>query len=157
VNRPRNSARSDHRTEPSRLLCFDYGAKRIGVAVGQSLTGTATPLEIVAARRGRPDWNRIAALIAEWRPDALVVGNPLNMDGTRQEATDAADRFARRLEGRFGLPVYREDERLSTVEAKNLLRSTRDLDAVSAQLILESWLAGRADGNRAAGTPGDRQ
>jgi putative Holliday junction resolvase len=71
------------------------------------------------------------------------------MDGTRQPVTDSADRFARRIEGRFGLPVFRADERLSTVEAKNLLRRTRNLDAVSAQLILETWLASRAEGHGA--------
>jgi putative Holliday junction resolvase len=146
VNRPKSTSRID----PASLLCFDYGEKRIGVAVGQSLTGTATPLEIVAVRRGRPDWERIDALVDEWRPDAVVVGNPLNMDGTRQPVTDSADRFARRLEGRFGLPVFRADERLSTVEAKNLLRRTRNLDAVSAQLILETWLASHTEGNGAA-------
>lgn len=145
MNRPKSASQID----PASLLCFDYGEKRIGVAVGQSLTGTATPLEIVAVRRGRPDWERIDALVHEWRPDAVVVGNPLNMDGTRQPVTDSADRFARRIEGRFGLPVFRADERLSTVEAKNLLRRTRNLDAVSAQLILETWLASRAEGHGA--------
>lgn len=154
MNRPKRTPREAPRTDPSSLLCFDYGEQRIGVAVGQSLTGTANPLEIVAVRRGRPDWERIAALITQWRPDALVVGNPLNMDGTRQAVTDSADRFARRLEGRFGLPVFRADERLSTIEAKNLLRRTRDLDAVAAQLILETWLAGRGGGKRVA-APGD--
>lgn len=148
MNRPQNPGAGCN--EPTRLLCFDYGEKRIGVAVGQRLTGTATPLETVAVRRGRPDWDRVAALIDEWRPDALVVGNPLNMDGTRQAVTDSADRFAHRLKGRFSLPVFRADERLSTVEAKNLLQRTRDLDAVSAQLILETWLAGRAEEARAA-------
>jgi len=149
VNRTKNQARNTPRTDPSSLLCFDYGEKRIGVAVGQPLTGTATPLETIAVRRGLPDWERIEALIAEWRPDAFVVGNPLNMDGTRQSVTESADRFARQLGGRFGMPVFRADERLSTVEAKNLLRRTRDLDAVSAQLILETWLAGRAEAERA--------
>lgn len=149
MNRPQRVA---PRTQPSRLLGFDYGEKRIGVAVGQSLTGTATPLESIPVHRGRPAWERISALIADWRPDALVVGNPLNMDGTRQAVTDSADRFAGTLEKRFGLPVFRADERLSTREAKNLLRRTRDLDAVAAQLILETWLAGQADRKRAEET-----
>lgn len=143
MNRPKSPAPRASRSDPASLLCFDYGEKRIGVAVGQSVTGTATPLEIVAVRRGHPDWERIGALVDEWQPDAFVVGNPLNMDGTRQVVTEGADRFARQLGGRYGMPVFRADERLSTVEAKNLLRRTRDLDAVSAQLILETWLASR--------------
>ena len=151
MNESRSSAHDSSSTVPSSLLGFDYGEKRIGVAVGQSLTRTATPLEIVAVRGGQPDWARIGALIDAWHPDALVVGNPLNMDGTRQPVTDSADRFARRLAGRFGLPVFRADERLSTHDAKNLLRRTRDLDAVSAKLILETWLAGQADAQSAPG------
>ena len=123
------------------LICFDYGKKRIGVAIGQRLTGTATPLETVAVRNGRPDWKRIESLILEWRPAALVVGHPLNMDGTSQTMTAAADRFARKLSGRFGLPVHRSDERLSSFEAGERTGRRHDLDAVAAQVILESWLA----------------
>lgn len=123
------------------LICFDFGEKRIGVAVGQRLTGTANPLETVAVRNHRPDWRRIGELVEQWQPCALVVGSPLTMDGTRQPVSDAADRFARRLAGRFGLPVHRADERLSTFEARKRLQRTDKLDAVAAQVILESWLA----------------
>jgi putative Holliday junction resolvase len=123
------------------LICFDYGEKRIGVAVGQDVTETATPLETIPVRRGRPDWQRIEALIREWQPGALVVGDPVTMDGARQRATEAADRFARQLSGRFRLPVHRADERMSSLEARSRLGRTRDLDAVAAQVILESWLA----------------
>lgn len=123
------------------LLCFDYGDKRIGVAVGQNLTATATALETIVSRRGRPDWRRIAILIRDWEPHALIVGNPLNMDGSRQPVTDAADRFARQLAGRFGLPVYRADERLSTFEATQRTGMDSGVDAVAAQVILETWLA----------------
>lgn len=130
------------------LICFDYGEKRIGVAIGQSLTGTATPLETIPVRNGRPDWRRIAMLIERWRPAALIVGHPLNMDGSRQPVTDAADRFARQLTGRFGLPVHRADERLSTFEARDRSGRSTELDAVAAQVILESWLADHA------GSPG---
>ncbi|MGH2348861.1 MAG: Holliday junction resolvase RuvX [bacterium] len=134
------------------VICFDYGAKRIGVAIGQSLTGTATPLETIPVRNGRPDWRRIAVLIERWSPVALIVGHPLNMDGSRQAVTDAADRFARRLTGRFGLPVHRADERLSTFEARDRTGRSSDLDAVAAQVILESWLA---DHGSNSGTPPD--
>ena len=123
------------------LIGFDYGEKRIGVAVGQTVTNTASPLETVACANGRPDWNRISRLITQWRPQALVVGEPLNMDGTGQEVSVAADKFAEQLRRRFSLPVYRVDERLSSYEAKERLKSTRELDPVAAQAILETWLS----------------
>jgi len=104
---------------PATLLCFDYGERRIGVAVGQTLTGTATPLETLPARDGNPDWDRVATLVAEWQPDALVVGLPLNMDDTEQELTARARRFGNRLHGRLGLTVHFADERLSTREARD--------------------------------------
>ena len=130
------------RSRAANILGFDFGEKRIGVAVGQHLTGTATPVGSVRTHDGRIDWPRIAALVSEWRPSDLVVGNPLNMDGTRQRVTNLADAFAQELAVRFRLPVHRCDERLSTFEARQRLRRERDLDAVAAQVILESWLAG---------------
>ena len=123
------------------LLCFDYGEKRIGVAVGQHVTATASALEIVAVRHGRPDWERIETLMRDWQPQALVVGNPLNLDGTRQPCTDAADRFARKLAGRFRIPVHRADERLTTHAARGLVKGRVKVDAEAAKVILESWLA----------------
>ena len=122
------------------LLCLDFGEKRIGVAVGQALTRTATPLETIAVRHGRPDWDRLARLVESWQPGAIVVGNPVNMDGSRQKVTASADRFARRVAGRFNLPVYRADERLSTFEARLRNRRGGHDDAIAAQVILESWL-----------------
>jgi putative Holliday junction resolvase len=128
-------------TEALTLIGFDYGNKRIGVAVGQTVTGTATPLETIACVDGKPDWSRISRLIEQWHPQALVVGDPLNMDGTDQEVSINADKFSDELTRRFPLPVYRTDERLSSYEAKQRLKSTRDLDPVAAQAILETWLA----------------
>ena len=122
------------------MLGFDFGTKRIGVAVGQTLTGTATPLEIVTVRNNRPDWNRIGALIGEWQPQALLVGDPLNMDGSRQALSKAADAFARKLHGRYRLPVLRADERLTSVEAETRQPADQPRDHVAAQVILESWL-----------------
>lgn len=121
-------------------ICFDYGAKRTGVAVGQTLTGTATPLETIEALNGRPDWDRISAIIRQWQPDALIVGLPVTMDNSRQIITENAEKFARQLEGRYQLQVFRAEERLTTYEARNRLKRTHDLDPVAAQLILESWL-----------------
>lgn len=134
------------------LLAFDYGKKQIGVAVGQELTGASSPLETVRTIDERPDWEAITRLIETWKPDALVVGIPLNMDGTQQEMTHAARRFAHRLGGRYGLPVHHADERLTTVEAAHLMKGTEDdsgtkrarrrrsLDEVAAHLILQTFL-----------------
>lgn len=130
------------------LLGFDFGMKNIGIAVGQELTGTANPLTAIKARDGIPDWTIIGKLIAEWKPDMLIVGLPLNMDGTEQEMTAAAKRFGNRLNGRFNVPVEWQDERLTTFEAleqmgiRSKMDSKRrsDVDQLSAQLILQSWL-----------------
>ena len=122
------------------LLCFDFGNKRIGTAVGQTITGTATPLQIINCHNYQPDWEKIELLINDWKPDAIVVGVPLCMDGSPQEMTDAAARFSRQLEGRFRLPVYGMDERLSTYEAKDRSGGDREVDSIAAQAILESWL-----------------
>lgn len=127
------------------LLCFDFGKKRIGVAVGQSITGTATPLETINNRHNRPDWKRIRQLLDAWRPDALIVGIPFNMDGSNQEITEAAKKFSRQLEDRFHLPVFGMDERLTTFEARQRSQDAAALDAVAAQVILETWLAENND------------
>jgi len=132
------------------LLGFDYGTKRIGVAVGQELTGTANALSTLNARNGQPDWPAIAALIDQWQPDALVVGLPLNMDGTEHELTVAARRFGERLRGRYNLPVFYCDERLSSIAAEEALadsdlprhkrRQRERVDQVAARIILQAWL-----------------
>jgi len=138
-----------------RALAFDYGLKAIGVAVGQTLTGTATPLGRIAARDGRPDWHAIARTLEAWQPDLLVVGQPLNMDGSPSEMSRRCARFARQLEGRFGVAAELFDERLSSREALERVRGERpragkaDAHGVAAQVILEGWLAAQADDYRA--------
>lgn len=131
------------------LLGFDFGMKRIGVAVGQTVTKTARPLETILASQGIPQWDRLTKLIKIWQPDALVVGVPLNMDGTEQPLTYAAKQFAESLRERFQLPVYGIDERLSTKDARERLfkeggfKALQDgqVDSVAAQLILQNWLS----------------
>lgn len=127
---------------PQTLLGFDYGCKRIGVAVGQTLTASATALTTVQARDGKPDWPAISRLIAEWKPGALVVGIPYHMDGTEQDMTTAAQRFCRQLEGRYGIPVHRAEERLTSyvVESGLAHGNRRAIDPLSAQVILQDWL-----------------
>jgi putative Holliday junction resolvase len=129
----------------STLLGFDYGTHRIGVAVGQTLTATATALTTLNAVQQRPDWERITQLITEWQPEALIVGLPFNMDDTETEVASRARRFARQLEGRYHLPVHLVDERLTSLEAERQLggktKQEGDIDALAAKLILETWLS----------------
>lgn len=140
-------------TAHRRAMAFDYGTLQIGVAVGQTLTGSAEPLTNLRARDGVPDWEQIAKLIREWEPNVLVVGLPLNMDGSASDMSERAARFARRLNGRFQLPVETVDERLSTFEAKQHLKSQgrtpssyRDdpVDSLAAALLLQTWLSGQS-------------
>jgi putative Holliday junction resolvase len=119
------------------FLAFDFGTRRVGVASGNTLTRSATPLATIAAT-GDARFDAIERLIRDWQPDALVVGVPLHPDGTPHENTLLAKRFARRLGGRFRLPVHETDERYSTVEAA--ARGARDLDAAAAAVILEQFL-----------------
>lgn len=129
------------------ILAFDFGLNSIGCAVGQSITGTAQPLAAFKAQDGIPNWEAIGTLLKEWQPDLLVVGLPLNMDGSEQPLTQRAKKFANRLHGRFQLQVILHDERLTTVEARAEIFSRggfkalkKDkVDSISACLILESW------------------
>jgi len=120
-----------------RFLAFDYGQKRTGVASGNRLTCTATPLSTIAAE-GDARFAQIATRLKEWEPDALVVGVPYHPDGAPHENTARALKFARQLRGRYGLPVFEVDERYSTTEAHAL--GAKDADAASACIILEQFL-----------------
>lgn len=128
-----------------RVLGFDYGTQKIGVASGQTATGTASGIAILPARDGIPDWAQIERLLKEWQPALLVVGLPLNMDGSESELSARARKFGNRLHGRTGLPVEMWDERLSSREARELARDSgrgrEQVDALAAALVLESWLA----------------
>ena len=119
------------------FLAFDFSLERTGVASGNKLLGRAQPLTTISAR-GDARFAPIAALIAQWQPDALVVGVPRHPDGQAHDNTRRAQRFARRLQGRFGLPVHEVDERYTTVEAR--AAGAGDVDAAAAALILEQFL-----------------
>jgi len=133
------------------LLAFDFGVAQIGVAVGNAVLGTCEPLTVLRAKEGQPAWDSVAALLKEWQPDLLVVGDPLHMDGTPSEIGERARRFARRLQGRFGLPVELVDERLTSHAAKVEAREQghrgdyrrAPVDSIAASLILQSWLERR--------------
>jgi len=122
---------------PRSFLAFDFGTKRVGVASGNSVTRTATPLRTVAAE-GDARFAALGALITEWKPDALVVGVPFHPDGAPHDNTARAQRFARQLHGRFKLPVHEVDERYTTTEAHSY--GAADVDAASAAIILEQFL-----------------
>lgn len=137
-------------------LAFDYGTRNIGVAFGQSVTQSARELLPLKARDGIPRWEDVEKLLREWQPDLVIVGLPLNMDGTDSELSTRARKFARRIEGRFGVKAELHDERLSTREAKEEARdrgfssryAENPVDSIAARLILESWFRtpGRSPG-----------
>ena len=129
------------------ILAFDFGTRKIGVAIGNTLTRVARPLTTIAGETGAARFDAIAALIDEWHPDMIVVGRPLHADGSEHEMTARAERFARQLSGRFGVSVECVDERFTTVAADAELAKAgvygkerkAARDAIAAQLILQSW------------------
>lgn len=131
----------------STVLGFDFGEQRIGVAVGEHLLGTANPLTTINNESNEIRFQQITELVKEWQPNLLVVGLPLNVDGSEHEVTQLCKKFARRLNGRFNLPVMLIDERYSSVEASNILNESgikgraqkTMLDQVAAQTILQSY------------------
>ena len=126
--------------EPQDLVMgFDFGTKKIGIAVGQGLTGSATPIAIITARDGIPKWQEIEALIITWAPKLLVVGLPLNMDDSSSPISLRAEKFARRLTGRFNIPHQTVDERLSSFAANAMTDADGPIDHLAAQLILETF------------------
>lgn len=135
----------DH--QPTILLGFDFGMKHIGVAVGQTITQSAQALTTLRAVDGVPKWQDIQDIIDTWQANGIVVGIPYNMDDSEQPMTLAAKKFARKLHGRFHLPVFLMDERLSTFSAKLEITGAghvggkpKNVDSVAAKIILESWL-----------------
>ncbi len=130
------------------ILGFDFGTKSIGVAVGQQVTATASPLAALKARDGIPDWQLLQTIFDQWQPDMAVVGLPLNMDGSNQQVTFQAKKFANRLNAKYKVKVETCDERLTTADAKARLfelggykkLDKAKVDSVSACLILESWM-----------------
>ena len=123
--------------QPLSFLAFDFGARRVGVATGNSMTRTATPLTTIAVE-GEARMAAIGALVAQWQPAELVVGVPRHPDGAPHANTERARRFGRQLRARFGLPVHEVDERYTTTAAK--AGGARDLDAAAAAMILEQFL-----------------
>jgi putative Holliday junction resolvase len=133
------------------VLGFDYGLTRTGVAIGNTVTGIATPLCTLTSINTKPDWDGISKLIEEWSPEQLVVGIPYLLDGNSSEMTAKAEKFSRQLEARYGLPVDTVNEQLSSLEAEQRLKQSRqagrkkkvnkvEIDQLAAAIILESWI-----------------
>ena len=141
---------------PTPSLAFDFGTRNLGVAVGQATTQTAQGIATLKVRNGQPDWVQIKKLLEEWAPDALIVGLPLHLDASESPMSSSARQFAKRLSGRFGLPVHMVDERLSSSSADAILvdqqRSGGKLhkhrrqyrDQIAAELILQSFFNNEA-------------
>lgn len=129
------------------ILAFDFGTKNIGVAIGQNITYTAHALNCIQVKKGIPDWNKINTLITCWMPKLIIVGYPLNMNGSKQKFTKKTIIFSKLLKKRFHIDVELHDERLTTIESKSILYmqggykklKKNYIDALSAALILESW------------------
>jgi putative Holliday junction resolvase len=135
---------------PETIIAFDFGRRRIGVAVGQQVTSSASPLAVIANGRNGPDWQKIESLVIDWRPDRLIVGMPTHADGSRSEFGDVVDAFIDEL-ARFELPIEAVDERYTSLEAADILKSQRAnglrgrvskemIDSGAAILIAERWL-----------------
>ena len=127
------------------VIGFDYGERRIGIATGQTVTSSATPLITLNNINQKPDWKAIETIITEWQPQALIVGLPLHLDGSDNETSKKAERFSRQLHGRFSLPVHLINEGLTSFEAEQHLtkknqHNKQEIDKIAAAIIVQSWL-----------------
>ena len=127
-------------------MAFDFGTKNIGIAIGQEITQTASTFYSIRANDGLPDWVELDMIVKEWNPNLFIVGDPLNMDGTRSKIQDSSDKFSTALNKRYDIGIEKTDERLSSREAKERLehiqmgiKDSRNKHSISAQIILEDW------------------
>ena len=129
---------------PRVIMAFDFGTRNIGIAIGQEITRTASTFYAINANDGQPDWLELDMIINEWNPNLFVVGDPLNMDGTRSKIQESSDKFSTALNKRYDIEIEKTDERLSSREAKERLeniqmgiKDSRNKHSISAQIILE--------------------
>tara|TARA_B100001093_G_scaffold272243_1_gene260212 strand:- start:1881 stop:2273 length:393 start_codon:yes stop_codon:yes gene_type:complete len=127
------------------IVAFDYGTKKIGVAVGQTETYTSSPLQIIYNEHDRTNWNEISILINEWNPDLILVGKPMNMDGTESDIMKRVDNFFKKLEKISNIECKYIDERLTTFEAKDILGESKvaEVDAHAAKILIDNWFERR--------------
>ena len=131
---------------PRVIMAFDFGNKNIGIAIGQEITRTASTFYSISANNGQPDWLELDMIINEWNPNLFVVGDTLNMDGTRSRIQDSCDKFSNALNKRYDIDIERTDERLTSREARDRIeniqmgiRDSKNKHSISAQIILEDW------------------
>lgn len=122
------------------ILAFDFGTKNIGVAVGQTSTFTSSPLQVISSKDNKVNWNEIIILLDEWKPELIIVGKPLNMDGTDSEIMKEVDRFFLKLKNIYDAKYEYIDERLTTFEARQILEDRNSLvDASAAKILIDNW------------------
>ena len=123
------------------IVAFDFGTKKIGVAVGQTATYTSSPLQIIINKDNKVNWSEISILMNEWNPELIIVGKPLNMDGTESKIMKQVEKFYEKLKNTFDVNLEYIDERLTTFEAKQILEDTDidQVDANAAKILIDNW------------------
>ena len=123
------------------IVAFDFGEKKIGVAVGQTSTYTSSPLQVIFNNHDKVNWNEISVLLEEWRPELILIGKPLNMDGTDSDMMKKVDAFYKKLESLYDAKFEYVDERLTTFEARDILKenNVETVDANAAKILIDNW------------------
>ena len=123
------------------IIAFDYGEKKIGVAVGQTSTNTSSPLQIIFNKDNNTNWTSISSLLDEWKPDLILLGKPLNMDGSDSEIMKKVDKFYKELKSIYDVDIEFVDERLTTFEAREILKDEKhdNVDAHAAKILIDNW------------------
>ena len=123
------------------IVAFDFGTKKIGIAVGQTATYTSSPLQVVLNKDDKVNWNEISTLLNEWKPELIIIGKPLNMDGTDSEIMKQVERFYQKLKKIYDTNYEYIDERLTTFEARQILEDTNinNVDANAAKILIDNW------------------
>ena len=123
------------------IIAFDYGEKKIGVAVGQTSTNTSSPLQIIFNKDNKTNWISISSLLNEWKPGLILVGKPLNMDGSESEIMKKVDKFYKQLKSIYDADIECVDERLTTFEAREILKDEKqdNVDAHAAKILIDNW------------------
>lgn len=131
------------------IIAFDYGEKKIGVAVGQTSTNTSSPLQIIFNKDNKTNWISISSLLDEWKPDLILLGKPLNMDGSESEIMKKVDKFYKELKSIYDADIEFVDERLTTFEAREILKDEKhdNVDAHAAKILIDNWLDINRDKN----------
>tara|TARA_Y100000996_G_C22463647_1_gene619109 strand:- start:235 stop:621 length:387 start_codon:yes stop_codon:yes gene_type:complete len=124
------------------IVAFDFGVKKIGVAVGQTETNTSSPLHVIQNKDNKINWNEISIVLDEWKPDLILIGKPLNMDGTDSEIMKKVDKFFQKLKSTYEAEYQYVDERLTTFEAREILKENEKdfVDANAAKILIDQWL-----------------